>query len=282
MDCSLRFEENQPFDFVCCTKSSMKFQTVSIFFLSRAEQTSTGAVQPFSFFGKSLSAERYCVAASSARVRLSPSAFVMTIASAISIIPRFIPCSSSPAPDIIRSRKKSTIDLTTVSDCPTPTVSIMMTSKPAASHKIEVSRVFRATPPRVSPEGEGRIKAFSSVESSSMRVLSPRMLPLERSLLGSIASTASRFPLAVKNFPKLSIKVLFPTPGTPVIPTLTELPECGRHFSIMVWAISKCSGLTLSTNVMARLSTTLSPASIPLTYSSIDNWRFCWRGLVFR
>ena len=33
-------------------------------------------------------------------VRPSPSAFVMTIISAISIIPRFIPCSSSPAPEI--------------------------------------------------------------------------------------------------------------------------------------------------------------------------------------
>jgi len=34
-----------------------------------------------------------------------------------------------------------------------------MVSKPAASHKIIVSRVFLATPPSVSPEADGRIKA---------------------------------------------------------------------------------------------------------------------------
>ena len=46
---------------------------------------------------------------------------------------------------------------TTVSDWPTPTVSTMITSKPAASHSSMASRVLRATPPSVPPEGEGRI-----------------------------------------------------------------------------------------------------------------------------
>ena len=39
---------------------------------------------------------------------------------------------------------------------------------------------------------EGRIKAASRRESSSIRVLSPRMLPPLRGLLGSTASTATR------------------------------------------------------------------------------------------
>ena len=45
---------------------------------------------------------------------------------------------------------------TTVSDWPTPTVSTRTTSKPAASQSSMVSRVIRATPPSVPPDGEGR------------------------------------------------------------------------------------------------------------------------------
>ena len=40
---------------------------------------------------------------------------------------------------------------------------------------------------------------------------------------GSIAKTATLFPLDIKNDPKASIIVDFPTPGTPVIPILIEL-----------------------------------------------------------
>gem|GEM_PF-3886417 len=54
-----------------------------------------------------------------------------------------------------------------------------------------VSRVRRATPPRVSPAGEGRIKALGLRDSSSMRVLSPRMLPPVICEEGSTASTAT-------------------------------------------------------------------------------------------
>jgi hypothetical protein len=66
-----------------------------------------------------------------------------------------------------------------------------------------------------------------------MRVLSPKMLPFERSLEGSMASTASLFPLLIRCMPKASMEVLFPAPGTPVIPTRMEFPECGKHFSMM-------------------------------------------------
>ena len=45
----------------------------------------------------------------------------------------------------------------TISLCPTPTVSIMIVSNPQASQSVMVSLVFRATPPKVSPEAEGRI-----------------------------------------------------------------------------------------------------------------------------
>lgn len=56
---------------------------------------------------------------------------------------------------------------------------------------------FRATPPKEPPEGEGRMKAFSSPESSSMRVLSPIMEPRETEEDGSIASTATLNPFCI-------------------------------------------------------------------------------------
>ena len=78
---------------------------------------------------------------------------VMTMMSAISMMPRLMPCNSSPAPEICNSMNMSTIECTAVSDCPTPTVSMNTTSKPAASHRTIVSRVLRATPPSDPAEG---------------------------------------------------------------------------------------------------------------------------------
>ena len=97
------------------------------------------------------------------------------------------------------------------------------TSKPAASHKITVSLVFLATPPSEPALGLGRINALGSLHRVSIRVLSPRILPLLFSELGSMASTASLCPLDVMKLPKASMNVLFPAPGTPVIPILMDL-----------------------------------------------------------
>ena len=60
-----------------------------------------------------------------------------------------------------------------------------------------------------------------------MRVLSPRIEPPVRPLDGSTASTATRWPAAVSMVPKASMKVLLPTPGTPVMPTRCAPPACG-------------------------------------------------------
>jgi len=179
-----------------------------------------------------------------------------------------MPCSSSPAPASIRRRKKSTIECTAVSDCPTPTVSTKMQSKPAASHKMMASRVFCATPPSDPAEAEGLIKAFGSFARSSIRVLSPSMLPLLRLLLGSMASTATLWPEEVRCLPSDSIKVLFPTPGTPVIPTRIDLPEYGRQPAMISWARAWCFGSELSTRVIALLIRVRLPPTIPSTYSS--------------
>lgn len=130
-------------------------------------------------------------------------------------------------------QEKSTIECTAVSLCPTPTVSTNILSNPAASQSTIVSRVLRATPPNEPAEGLGRMKDLGWTESFSIRVLSPKMLPLLRSLLGSIANTAS-FPSYFSNTcnPNTSIDVLLPAPGTPLIPIRMESPEYGRHFSI--------------------------------------------------
>ena len=53
----------------------------------------------------------------------------------------------------------SVIAATAVSDCPTPTVSTITTSNPAASTIRIVSRVRRATPPSDTPDGVGRMYA---------------------------------------------------------------------------------------------------------------------------
>ena len=168
----------------------------------------------------------------------SPSALVMTIISAISIMPRLMPCNSSPAPEIWSIMNISTIECTAVSDCPTPTVSMKMTSNPAASHRMIVSRVLRATPPSDPAEGEGRMKTSGLPEMLSMRVLSPRIEPPLRSDEGSMASTASLCRSEVTMLPTASMKVDFPAPGTPVMPMRTDFPACGRHFSMIscAWA----------------------------------------------
>ena len=71
------------------------------------------------------------------------------------------------------------------------------------------------------------MKAFSFRDSSSMRVLSPRMLPLVTVLLGSTASTATLCPRSQSHVPSASMNVLLPAPGTPVMPTRTAPPVRG-------------------------------------------------------
>ena len=117
-----------------------------------------------------------------------------TTRSASSTMPRFTPCSSSPAPGASSSTNTSTIPATATSDWPTPTVSTSTTSKPAASHTSIASRVRRATPPSVPLDGDGRMNARGVRDSCSMRVLSPRIDPPPRVLDGSTASTATSCP----------------------------------------------------------------------------------------
>ena len=175
--------------------------------------------------GKKWRALRKLVAAIWQRSTLSPSHLLMTMPSLISMMPRLMPCSSSPVPATCISRKKSTMEWQAVSDCPTPTVSTNILSKPAASQRMMVSRVLRATPPRLPADGLGRINELGCWASFSMRVLSPRMLPLVRSDEGSMASTASLPPYSRSTcMPNSSMLVDLPAPGTPLMPTRMLLP----------------------------------------------------------
>ena len=96
---------------------------------------------------------------------------------------------------------------------PTPTLSTKMMSKPAASQSNMVSRVRRATPPRVPPAGEGRMKALRLAAEIFHAVLSPRMLPPERVLDGINGQNGHVWPCSVNWQPKVSMNVLLPTPG---------------------------------------------------------------------
>ncbi len=61
---------------------------------------------------------------------------------------------------------------------------------------------------------------------------------------------------------------VLPTPGTPVMPTRSDLPVCGSRASNKCAASSPSDGRLLSITVMARARTVRSPPSTPWTYRS--------------
>jgi hypothetical protein len=140
---------------------------------------------------------------------------------------------------------------------------MMMMSWPAASHSSRASRVCSATPPRLPDAGVGRMKASSRCESSSMRVLSPRIEPPCTLDEGSTASTAMRWPRAIRNMPSASMKVDLPTPGTPEMPMRSERPLCGSRAPSSACARRRWSARVDSTRVMALASARRLPASSP-------------------
>ena len=128
------------------------------------------------------------------------------------------------------STKMSVIAATAASDCPTPTVSTITTSNPAASTIRIVSRVRRATPPSDMPDGVGRMYARGSTARPSIRVLSPRIDPPLTADDGSTASTATLCPRPMRKVPNDSMNVDFPTPGAPDSPMRRAWPgSCARR-----------------------------------------------------
>ena len=151
----------------------------------------------------------------------------MATRSASSITPRLMACRSSPAFGNCSSAKQSVMPATAVSLWPTPTVSTITTSWPAASSTSIASRVLAVTPPSVPPVGLGRMKASASTDRRSMRVLSPRIEPPDTLDDGSTASTATRCRCFSRCRPSASMKVDLPTPGTPEMPSRNDWPLAG-------------------------------------------------------
>src|SRR5213592_3115267 len=104
------------------------------------------------------------------------------------------------------------------------------------------------------------MKASGAAARRGMRVLSPRMLPPESALEGSTASTATFFPRPIRWSPKTSMKVLFPTPGTPLTPTRAARPVPGSRSSRSRCAARWWSARVLSTSVIAFASARRLPA----------------------
>ena len=73
------------------------------------------------------------------------------------------------------------------------------------------------------------MKAPVFCDSSSIRVLSPRMEPPVTLEDGSTASTATLWPCSMRYSPRASMKVDLPTPGTPEMPMRIELPVWGQQ-----------------------------------------------------
>ena len=92
-----------------------------------------------------------------------------------------------------------------------------------------------------------------------------RIDPPVRDDVGSTASTATRWPAAVRLVPRVSMNVDLPAPGTPVMPTRCARPECGSSRTSSSCASAMCSALVDSTSVIARPSAVRSPASTPAT-----------------
>jgi hypothetical protein len=93
----------------------------------------------------------YSIRARFAAGSSSPSALLTTRASASSSTPFLMPCSSSPAPGWSSTRKKSTIEATVASDCPTPRSRPSPRRSPPPRTGACVSRVRWATPPSEPP-----------------------------------------------------------------------------------------------------------------------------------
>ena len=107
------------------------------------------------------------------------SALFTTKTSAISMIPALIIWTPSPSPGVRTTSVVSAIAATSSSDCPTPTVSRMTSSKPKAPIRRIASRVAMERPPRWPRAPMDRMKTFSSSAWRCIRIRSPRIAPPE-------------------------------------------------------------------------------------------------------
>ncbi len=132
-----------------------------------------------------------------------------------------------PSPDsgTSSSRLVSAMRDTASSDCPTPTVSTRIRSKPAASRTSHTSRVEVARPPSEPRVAIERMNTPGSSAMLSIRIRSPSRAPPEKGLVGSTATTATVCPWARSAATSRSVSVDLPAPGGPVMPIRWARPR---------------------------------------------------------
>ncbi|EQB69986.1 MAG: hypothetical protein AMDU4_FER2C00279G0001 [Ferroplasma sp. Type II] len=158
-----------------------------------------------------------------ARYDPSLSVLFITKISPISIIPDLIACISSPSPGARITHVISAIFIISTSAWPDPTVSSMTKSLPDASRIFVMSHVYSESPPLYSLLDTLLIYIPLLVRAACILILFPSMAPPENGLAGSIARTET-LPWSSSIGARLPIKVLFPTPGGPVIPMILAFP----------------------------------------------------------
>ncbi len=168
--------------------------------------------------------------------------------SATSMMPALMAWISSPMPGTSTTQQVCTQLTTSTSSWPTPTVSTMTTSHPAASRRSMASWVARARPPRAPRVAMERMKIPGSDAMRPMRMRSPRMAPPLNGEVGSTARIPTRLPSARRARASWSVSVDFPLPGDPVSPRTTARPRWGQTLAMRALA----SGWPFSIQVMAR------------------------------
>src|SRR5213594_2351607 len=191
----------------------------------------------------------------------SRSALFTTKMSATSMSPAFMAWTESPDSGTRVTTVVSACLMMSSSVCPTPTVSMRIHGKPAASMSLMTSPVAAARPPRLPRVAMLRMKTFGSRVWACIRMRSPRTAPPVNGLEGSTAMMATRSPSARRRVVSLSTSVDLPAPGGPVMPSTWARPTCGCTARM----ISATPGILFSTRVMRRARARRSPASMRST-----------------
>ena len=109
--------------------------------------------------------------------------------SAISMMPALSACTSSPVPGTSVTIDTSAVRMMSTSSWPTPTVSMITMSLPAASSTSAASPVARASPPRWPRVAMLRMNTPASDACACIRSRSPSTAPPVNGLVGSTAIT---------------------------------------------------------------------------------------------
>ncbi len=218
----------------------------------------TGGFQPRSEFSPSAIMLR-----SSRTVESAPSrsALLTTNTSPISRMPALAAWMLSPMPGARSTSVVSAAAATSISDWPTPTVSISTTSQPAASRTRSAWGVVADSPPRWPREAIDRMKTPSSVACCCMRMRSPSSAPPEKGDDGSTASTPTRCPRARIAAMRAAVVVDLPTPGEPVMPMMLARPEVGASSRISAGTSGEPSSMSEIRRAMSRTRPARAPAT---------------------